>query len=245
MNEKDQDVYLALLPLGPSTLTPLSRATGLPATTVQSVLARLDRAGLVSVSKRKSRSVYEALDPVALRRMLERQTEEVAGVIPQLQSLMRGEGGPAAIRVYQRERMAEIFHEALGAKGKLVHEIISARDLQDVLGEKFHFTRRRVKAGIQLKSLRVESSEIKTYSRAAHARELREAKFLPREMTGRCSILFWDDTVAFFTPVSEGLAWTVRSKALRATLQQLFDLLWSVSRRMEAELSGGGMPRKV
>lgn len=219
--------------MGQTTLTPLARATGLPTTTVQSVLSRLDRAGLVSVTKRKSRSAYEALDPVALRRILERQTEEVVGLIPHLQGLMRGESAPASIRVYQRERMAEIFHEALRAKEKRVYELVSAKDIQDILGEKFHFTSRRVKAGIMLNSLRVEAHEIKKYSKAAHARELREAKFLPREMTFRCSVLFWDDTVAFFTPQAEGLAWTVRSKALRHTFQQVFDLLWSVSRRME------------
>jgi len=139
----------------------------------------------------------------------------------------------ARIRVYERERAADIFHAALSSRDRLVYEIVSARDLQDVLGEKFHFTKRRVAAKVRLNSLRVESREIKKYSKATHARELREAKFLPRELTFRCSVLFWDDTVAFFTTKGEGLAWTVESKTLRETYEQLFALLWSVSRQME------------
>lgn len=233
LNESDQATYLSLLPQGSATLSPIARAAGLPVTTVQSALGRLVDLGIVRMTKKKSRHAYDALDPVMLRRILERQTEEVAGVIPLLQKMRTDSGAVPAIRVYYRERVADIFHQALASKGKLVHEIVSASDLQEVLGEKFHFTRRRVKGGIRLKSLRVEAREIKKYSRSAHVRELREAKFLPREMTFRCSIMFWDDTVAFFAPREEGLAWTVRSVSTCETFAQLFELLWSVGRKME------------
>ncbi len=126
-----------------------------------------------------------------------------------------------------------LFHEALASKEKPVYEIVAAKDLQEILGEKFHFTRRRLKAGVKLRSLRVEKREIKKYSSATHARELREAKFLPREMTFRCSILFWDDMTAFFAPKDEGLAWVVQSRAVAEMMRQTFELLWSVSRTME------------
>jgi sugar-specific transcriptional regulator TrmB len=221
-----------MLPRGVVTLTPIAQATGLPLTTVQSVMARLTALGLVAVSQKKSRHLYEALDPVVLKRILERQAEEVTGVIPELRKLMQEEAGSPNLRVYYRERMADIFHQALAAQDKKVLEIVSARDIQDVLGEKFHFTRRRVQLGVRLRSLRVERREIKKYAPEVDVRELREAKFLPRELTFRTSIMVWDDTVAFFTPKDEGLAWTVRSPALAETLRQLFELLWSISRKM-------------
>ena len=43
----------------------------MPATTVQSAANRLHADGLVGISKRKSRQVYEALDPIVLKRLLE------------------------------------------------------------------------------------------------------------------------------------------------------------------------------
>ncbi len=235
LNEKDRAVYLALLPLGQSTLTPLARAAGFPSTTAQSVLERLERLGLVAVTKRKSRRAYEALDPVVLRRILERQAEEAAGIIPQLQELMRGASASAAdVRVYRRERLTDLFHRALRSREKLVYEIVSARDLQETLGEKFHFTRRRVRAGVGLKSLRVEAHEIKSYSAETHRRELREARFLPREMAFSSTVMFWDgEWAAFFAPPAEGLALLVRSRGIVLMLRQIFDVLWSVSRRME------------
>lgn len=233
LGDRDQLVYLAVLALGSTTLSPIASATRLPLTTVQSVCKRLVDLGVVGVSKRKSRQVYEAEDPAVLRKILERQAEEVNAILPLLRGLSSEPIGTPKLRVYYRDRVADIFHEALKAEDRLVYEIVSARELQEVLGEKFHFTKRRVKAGVRLNSLRVEAGEIKKYTKAAHARELREARFLPRELTFRCTLMFWDDTVAFFTPKAEGLAWTVESKTLRETVEQLFGLLWSVSRTME------------
>lgn len=233
LNGKEQAAYLALLPLGRTSLTPIAHAAGLPVTTAQSIMARLAEAGLVAVAKRGSRNVYEAHDPVILRRLLERQIEEAAGIIPHLQKLRSDERRPARIRVYERERMTDVFHLALAAKRKPLLEIVSAKDLQEILGEKFHFTRRRLKVGLPLRSLRVEKYEIKKYSKATHARELREAKFLPRELAFKASLMCWDDTVAFFSSKDEGLAWTVESRSIAETVRQLFDLLWSVGRTME------------
>jgi hypothetical protein len=115
----------------------------------------------------------------------------------------------------------------------LVYEIVSAKELQKILGEKFHFTKRRMQEKVRLKSLRVEKNEIKKYTRSIHEKELREAKFLPRELTFRSSMMFWDNKVAFFTTKEEGIAWIVESKVLSETMKQLFELLWSVSRRIE------------
>jgi sugar-specific transcriptional regulator TrmB len=233
LGQKDCAAYLALLELGQTTVGPLARAINVPVTTAQSVVSRLIKSGLVDVSNNKSRHLYEAHDPVIMKRILERSLQEIGQTIPLLQSLKAEKTGNSKIRVYYRERATDIFHEALGAKDKMVYEIVSARDLQDVLGEKFHFTRRRVTGRVNLKSLRVEAHEIKKYSESAHRRELREAKFLPREFTFRASVMFWDNTVAFFTPKNEGVAWTVQSVAMREMFRQLFDVLWSVSRRME------------
>lgn len=233
LNQKDQLVYLALLEFPPITITPLARKISLPTTTVQSVLARLEKDGVVQVSKRKSRHIYEAHDPSVLRKILERRLEEVITIIPLLKKLKNESGSSARVRVYYRERMVDIFHEALNCKSKIVCEIVAAKELQDILGERFHFTKRRIEKNIRLKSLRVEGREIKKYSRSTHTRELREAKFLPRELTFKSQIFFWDNTIAFFTSREEGVAVMIESPTIRIFIEQIFELLWSVSRTME------------
>lgn len=229
----DQDAYIALLELGVTTATPLAHALSVPLSTAQSSLQRLATLGVVHVTKRKSRSVYEAKDPQIFKTLLEQRLQDVGQIIPLLKSLRTEQTGPARIRIYTRERATDIFRQALLSKDKMVYEIVSAKDIQDVLGNRFHFTKRRMENNIHLKSLRVEAYEIKKYSRQSHLRELREAKFLPKDFVFQGSVLFWDQTVAFFTPLSEGLIWIVHSTSFVLMMRQIFDMLWSVSRKME------------
>ena len=57
LGEKDQNVYLGLLEMGQTSITPLSRMLNLPVTTVQSVMNRLVKVGIVEVSKKKSKNI--------------------------------------------------------------------------------------------------------------------------------------------------------------------------------------------
>lgn len=229
-NKKDQLVYLALLGLPPSTLTPLARLVRLPVTTVQSVLGRLEKFGVVNVTKRKSRHIYEALEPEALKKLMEHRLEEVTGIVPLLSGLMKDVVQGARVKIFYRERMNDIFNAALEAQGKLVYEIVSPADIQKILGEKFHFSRRRIAHGVRLKSLRVESREIKKYTREIDRRELRETRFLPREFVFQSSIYFWDGTLAIISTAEEGVAVLIESRTITEMFRQLFEMLWGLSR---------------
>ena len=233
LTRSEQDTYIALLETGSTSATPIAKSLKIPLTTAQSLLQRLATRGVVRITKHKSRSIYEAKDPAIFKSLLEQSLHDVGNIIPLLRLLKTEDVAPARINIYARERMTDIFRLALTTKEKLVYEIVSGREIQTLLGERFHFSRRRVAQGVHLKSLRVEANEIKKYSQQTHQKELREARFLPRELTFKCTIMFWDDTAAFFTPPSEGLAWVVRSKETCVMLKQIFDLLWSVSRKME------------
>jgi len=233
LNEKDRKVYFSLLNMDSGTITPLSKTVGMPPTTVQAIMFRLEKKGLLSVTTRKSRHVYSANEPEVFKKILERKMQDLNGIMPLLKKLKEEDSVKANIKIYYRERMADIFHEALNSKEKLVYEIVAARDLQEILGEKFHFSKRRIEKGVRLNSLRVEKHEIKKYNKAIHARELRAAKFLPAEFTFSSSVMFWDSTVAFFTTKREGLAFTVNSPVITEMIKQMFTMLWSVSRKME------------
>ena len=233
LNQKDQDVYLVLLGLGQTSLSPLSQKTQLPLTTVQSVMKRLAKKGLVKLSKRKSRHIYQAHDPSVFKDLLKEQATALSGILPLLETLQSTTDTQASIRIFERERVTEILNESLTCKSKLVYEIVSAKPFQELIGEKYHYTKRRVREHIQLKSLRVRSTEIKKYNASTHANELREARFLPSEFTFEANILMWDNTLALLSTQSEGAHVLITSKSLHTMFQQLFDLLWSVSGKME------------
>ncbi|OGF25641.1 hypothetical protein A2303_01115 [Candidatus Falkowbacteria bacterium RIFOXYB2_FULL_47_14] len=234
LSGRERAAYLALLEANrPLNLSSLAKLAGWPLTTTKYVAAQLNKGGFAAVTKDRSQKLFSAAEPGELKRIFERKIHDIGGIIPLLNTLKAEEAPSARIKIYDRVRMSDIFHEALKAESKLVYEIVSARDFQEILGEKFHFTRRRLAAGVRLKSLRVEKFEIKKYNKRVHEKELREAKFLPPELFFRSSVMIWDDYTAFFTTKREGLAWVVKSRATTEMMLGFFDLLWSVSRRME------------
>ncbi len=233
LSANEQKVYLSLLSLGKSTLSPLSKMANLNLTTVQSIVKRLINLGLTEVSLIKTRSLYQATEPITLKKILENKIKEVSTIIPFLKKIQQEEVVSSKIKVYYKDRMTEIFNQILEEEEDEVLEIVSAEDFQEIIGEKFHFTKRRVEKNIKLKSLRIENQEIKKYNSEVHEKELRQAKFLPAELTFRNSIMIWQNKVAFFTTKEEGLAWIVESSTQNEMWRQLFELLWSVSRKME------------
>ncbi len=234
LGEAEQRAYLALRSLGPTSLSPVAAELGKPVSTVQSIMHRLVKIGIVDVTLRKSRKIFQVSDPTRFTRLAERQLQDASHLIGLLKMLDPEQTAfPAKVRVYSRERITDIFHRILESKSKHVCEIVSAQDIQEIVGERFHFTKRRVAKGIKLKSLRVETHEIKRYSREAHARELREARFLPAGTAFHASLACWDDMIALYPVRQEGLAVVIQSASLSAMLRELFEILWSISRRME------------
>jgi sugar-specific transcriptional regulator TrmB len=242
LGANDIQVYLALLRGGKNTLTPLSKQLSLPITTIQSILIRLSEKGIVMSTKNKTRHVYEAYDPSILKVILQRKLEDVGNVLPLLRKLKNTEDDHLhpKVKIFYKDRITDVFHQALECEDKMICEIVSAGNFQEMIGEKFHFTKRRVEKNIRLRSLRVRAHEIKKYSKKTHALELREAKFLPHELDFLGSLMVWDNTVAFFTSKKEGLAIMVESKVIRDTIMQLFELLWSVSGTMETQIEAPG-----
>lgn len=230
----EQRAYLFLLEHGASSVSPVARGLGKPVSTTQAILARLLLSGVVDVSLRGTRKIFAAAEPERFRHLAERQVQDAVQLARLLAPVHRkADLMNARVRVFPLERMADVFHLVFKCKQKQVSEIVSARDLQELLGARFHFTNRRVKSGIRLRSLRVEATEIKRYNKISNAHELREARFLPVGTLFRSSLAFFDDTVIFYPAKQEGFALVVESRSLREMIEQVFEILWSMGRRME------------
>jgi sugar-specific transcriptional regulator TrmB len=233
LSSTESRLYISLLRLGSSTLTPLSRELDLAPTTVQSAIDRLIDRGIISVSKHGSRRLYTAEDPSIFRQIIERQLEEVKMSMPILKELTDITISKNNLKILRGDQIKSIFYTALESKNQEILEIVSAKEFQKNIGEKFHFTRRRIKKRIYLKSLRVKKEEIKKYSALTHKRELREAKFLPRDISFKSSLMIFDDYVAILPTKIEDVAILIESRSISIMFRQIFGILWDISRKME------------
>lgn len=234
LTQKEQTIYCALLQHGEQTLTPLSKIVKLQPTTLQSILYRLIEKDILYTSKRKSKNIYHAHPPKKFQTIIETQLKEIKNIIPLLKKLENSENHASPkVHVYSKKNTHEVLNKILNCKKKLIREIISAHDFQKLIGEKYHFTKKRCEKNIYLESLRIQSHEIKKYSKKIHSKELREAKFLPKELTFQSSIMIWDNSLAIFSSNKEGMIMIIESESISTMAYEIFELLWSVSRKME------------
>jgi len=224
-NNKEIDTYIQVLNLGSCALTTLSVTLNMPNSTVQSILQRLYKQGLINITNRRGRKIYNSLEPKILKKMLQSRLKEIDNIIPLLNDIANKNN--TQVNVYYHEHMADIFHQALECKEKNIYEIASTSELEKILGKRFNFTKRRVHRGIKLISLRTKTKNIKI-----DKKELVKIRLLPQSLNFESNIMFWDNTVAFFGSKQEGIAWVAKSETMVKTQKQLFDLLWKISNKI-------------
>ncbi len=77
LSDKEAQVYLAMLSLGPSGILEISKAAGVTRTTTYAIVEDLQRRGLVSSVTKGKRIQYSATSPAALHRLLEKQLDDL------------------------------------------------------------------------------------------------------------------------------------------------------------------------
>jgi len=87
LSEKEASVYMALVELGPSTVSDISRKTSLHRPTIYQLLPNLIERELVSRSTRGKKKIFVAESPERLKKIAESITEEVSTFIPHLKSI--------------------------------------------------------------------------------------------------------------------------------------------------------------
>lgn len=229
LTESESSLWLALHKLTGASLSDLSREVGLSVSTTQSILKRLVLEGFVLTDTRTQGLFYRPVPVEVVSARLRSLEQSVLAMSPFLDRLSKGVSGLSRVTFFEGRQVLQIFEEMLESKSKLIKEIVSPLPLQNVLGERFHFSRRRVKSGVKLQSLRVRQMEIKQYNRQKNITELREARFLPSGVNFEMSMFIWDDCTAFVSSQGEGFGFISRSRELRVMMESVFGVLWGIS----------------
>src|SRR3989338_3434202 len=112
-------IYLALLKLGPSTNSPITRQTQLQSSTVYYCLNSLIEKGFASYILKGNRHVFNAVDPEQIPRLLEQKKEElekqqqrIVQLVPKLKGQQNTLKEPTVAEVYEGFRgLQTIFNQ--------------------------------------------------------------------------------------------------------------------------------------
>ena len=232
-SEKEASVYLALLELGPSTTTEISRTAGINRTTGYDILESLVNDGLVNLVGETKIQRFVAESPEKVISFLEnkiKQSQErlrqAQLLLPELLSVFSVKEKPKAKFYEGIERVKETFEDTLNAKGDILAYAVGA-DAFKAVGEEYFkdYFRRRVERNVKVKVICPDDPDtLKVIARDKE--ELRESVVVPRD-----KFYFTTETNIYNNKIlivswKEKFAVLIESEEIVDTQKKVFELAW-------------------
>lgn len=244
LNEKEKTVYLHLIQQSSSRPSTLAQRLGLPRTTVQNVLLRLERLGLAMKITEEKVQRYCAEHPSKLlidlqkRRneavsKLDRTESELKSILPQLLGMMHSAKSIPQVRFYRgREGAREVLHDTLRSNTELkdfANIDAMFEVFQDINDE---YVARREKSKVTKRSLLLDTPfarqvyESGKYSPKSH----KGYKWIPSELYPfTIEMNIYDGRVSYLTYVKEDLIGVIiENDHIYKMHDSMWNLLWDL-----------------
>ncbi len=239
-SDKEASVYLALLELGPSTTTEISRRASINRTTSYDILESLSSDGLVNPIGETKIQKFVAENPDKVIIYLEnkiKQGEErlknAYNLLPELFSIYNIDEKPM-VKYYEGvDRIKEVFEDTLTAKDEIVGYAVGT-DAFEAVGEEYlrDYFKRRVSKNIKVRVIAPDDPDTLKVT-AKDKEELRESHIVPRNL-----FYFTTETNIYNNKIlimswKEKFAVLIESKEIADAQKKVFELAWIGAKRIE------------
>ncbi len=233
LNEKEADIYIALLKLGDAPIADVVKATGEHPQIVHRMVDRLVAKRLaISTTKRHKRYI-RAENPKLLKEMEEQKLRALRDALPDLLALQKGDKN-ALVRVARGNEAvvslrAQAFEELkkgdtyyiIGASGNQYYEAVGKmRDTLEL---------RRIEKKIRKKLLSYEG-ERTAIEKNDPFRTHAEYRYLPEKYLVPASTNIYGDTTAILIWTPEPIVISIESKEVAESYRQYFSTLWKLAK---------------
>ncbi len=223
MDENEVKIYIALLRLGTSSATELSRQTKMERTGVYRIIEKMIDSGLVTFVTENKVKRFRAVNPEKLLIMLKEKEEMLKEFLPELKNVSKQE----------KEPEIETYRGLKGIKSMIRDILRLKNDSFAIVGDKQAegleqffkiFVRLVEREGIRERLLIKEGTDI-LKSRNTKIRYLPKEYDIPAT-TGVCG-----DIVRIVLHSEPFFAITVRNKEFAETYKSYFEMLWKIAKR--------------
>jgi len=225
-------VYLALLELGSGTVLEIAKKAGLPRTTTHEITQQLLGLGLCGFVHKGRARIYTAESPDRLQGLLKERERRLQNILPELRLMVNTKGARPRARMYEGVAgVKTVFEDTLTARNKTLRGILSMSDLYNMPGKDFmdDYVQRRISAGIALRVVRSEINEIEE-TWPSSASENRELRYAPPGIVFPMTLYLYDNKVGIIGTEKENFGMIIESEDFYLTQNNLFSVLWDVSR---------------
>jgi sugar-specific transcriptional regulator TrmB len=225
-------VYLAALQLGASKVSDIAQRAGLPRTSVQEIIPKLRKEGLINPITRQNHKFWIAENPDKLIISLKEKQVALQAVLPELHSLRYETGVKPTVKTYIGiEEVRKIFDDILETKHH-IQAIVSWDEWVALLGREFvdDFIEQRCSHFLKIRLLTTKSDLSRELKRRDD-QELRTTYFLTEDSAVRTSNFLYGNKVAIISLNKQLPVGTViEDQDIHDTMSVLFEALWQKSK---------------
>ena len=233
LNEKEAKVYLAALEYGPTTILDLATKSGVKRTTIHEFIEPMIQQGFIVATFSGKRKLYNAAPPESLELILQKQTQAIKQLLPDLKFLASKSIQKPKIRYYDGiEGIKLIYEDLLTAKNEIDY-FGSIKDEVDLLGKQFiaKWVKKRIQKGIHVNAIRVREKELPIREWQGGKEYLRDLRYFPTENKGFfVNIFLYDNKILLISSSKESYGLIIESQELATSLKFIFQIVWGVSK---------------
>jgi sugar-specific transcriptional regulator TrmB len=222
-------VYLALLKLGESLASSVSKETNINRSLIYRILEDLINKGFVSYVIKENRKYFSSANPHKLLDILKEKEEEIKKIIPTLINLKKSEErNIPKVEVYSgKEGMKSILEKALFEKEILV--LGARRDFAEKL-EFYHpnWHKRREKLKISLKALfQKEQDILRNLGKINHTK----VRYLSESIKSEVMFSIFGNNLAVELWSDFPMTILIRDDRISEGFKHYFNLLWKLAKK--------------
>jgi len=223
LTEKEVEVYLALLELGPSLAGQISRKTGIHRRNIYDITERLIQKGLIGYITKNNRRLFEAANPERLKEILDEKQKKLQEGMDRLNLLYEKTKQKQETNFYKGiEGLKTVFEDQLNCKEILV--LGASKAASEVLPFYFKWYDEDRKK----KKIKVRIIANKDFQSSP---PLSEIRYLPEKYANPLAINIYQDKVAIILWKKPPLAIVIKNQEIAESYKKYFELMWKSARK--------------
>ncbi len=242
--EKEAQIYLALLELGPSLVSEVAKRSKVSRTNVYHLLNALLSRGLVISTpvESSSKMIFSAENPSRILQMLqnerdkfERLYKEAQKVMPEFESIYNKKDGKLKIRFFEGvEGVITAYEDTLTSETEILAYASVEHQHSFFPGYFPAYYTRRAKKGIPVRCFLADSDETRRVKKSDEA-HLRQTCIVPKKFEISPEINIYDNKIAILS-LKEKFGAIIESKEVAEAFRKMFELAYERAGEYDKEV---------
>lgn len=243
LTETQAKIYLYLIKNKKSTILEISRGTNIARTNIYYNINKLIENGLIIEVIERGKNYLSPEHPENLVKMIRNKEKTALEISNLIKDEFKKNKYETKIKFsHGSEGFKKFSEEILNAKEKTIRQIVGYEILTKYTSQSYlnKYWRKRTDKKIQVKILcpyKDKNIAKQKYNDINHIKNLREVRFLPKNLDFTLSIITFDNKINFFAPPEEGYHFIFESASFSKSIKNLFDFLWDISEPFSDYLS--------